>query len=1422
MNQALQFNTEQFNRLFPFYILLNEELEIVSCGKSLQKLCPSLEGQSFTDYCQVTRPQIELNSFQSFQQLCNQLVILSLRNEFETVLRGQFECLRETRELLFIGSPWFGSMEQVKSSSLTIHDFALHDPLIDLLHVLKTQEIGNEDLKELLHANQQQKKDLHLLSLAAKANKNGVIFLDDQTRIRWVNTAFENMTGYSQDELSGQLPFDLFLDAASDFDVMSKMLESVKSNNNISTEFSHKRKDGTRFWAHVDSVLIPGPDKVNNWRLSIVADITEQKLQQTEIERLSMVASNNRDGVLFVGMDGKIEWANEGISRLTGFVNAEIIGSTPIDLFKGTLTGKESLKEMVGQFENGLPFNISAIFYRKDGTYFWGRSKGQPVKDKNGVTQSFFCIIEDISEEKANEEKLKVLSQIAENNINAVVISDKDGKITWVNRSFIQMTGYQLEEVAGKSPGSILQGPETDKKTTNQLRKQIREGKPFSAEILNYCKQREKYWVRIQGQPIFNDKGETTGYFALEENITDKKEAELRFRNALEKIGDNVWEHNFETGRTFFSKSSNNLLGQELKVFSNAQKLWWDSIHPDDLPILADNDAKYRKGEIDSHRLEYRLLQKDGSVKWVLDRGVVIKKDSTGLPLLITGTHTDITAIKQTATELAIRVKQFRSLSENIPGVIYEYEFRPDGTEGMRYLSPAIEKIFRIPTDEYFRNHEKFVHPDDRYRIAKKNKISKETLVDYLDESRMIVPGRGLIWVSVSSSFSYQTEDGTRVFTGFMKDITERKLTEEKLESQKNFYEEILNNLPADVAVFNDQHEYLFVNPQGIKDETLRKWIIGKKDEDYCNLRNKPLTIAAERRKLFNKMLDSKITDEWVEKTSRKEGGYNYILRRWHPVVDNTGKISLVIGYGLDITERKMLEEELIRSREHAEMLARAKEQFLANMSHEIRTPMNAIIGMGNQLSRSQLSAQQQFYLNTINTAAENLLVIINDILDLSKIEAGKLSLEKIGFEPVKVVYNAIEVMRHKAEEKGLRLTAVLNESQLSPVLIGDPFRITQVLLNLISNAIKFTEKGSVSLSCRVIAETASTQTVQCQVIDTGMGMDQEFIDRLFEKFSQENDSVTRQFGGTGLGMSICKDLVELMGGTIEVKSKKGQGSRFTITQEFKKGNYQDLPAVINTQITGDFLKDKKILVADDNEMNRLVASIILENHGASVLESDNGRATLEAINTHLPDLVLMDIQMPELNGYETTRLLRQLGNTIPVIALTANAIKGESEKCLEAGMNDYISKPFKEDEFLKTIARWLKTDITMKSETAETVPPMYNLESLRDISRGNEAFVQKMIRIFCEQTPLMVKEMKAAWVEKNLAVMGAIAHKIKPSIDNLNIHSLKQVIRDIETAGKEQKETDNLEAQLELTEKNIAAVVSDMQINAIEPTPKS
>jgi CheY-like chemotaxis protein/HPt (histidine-containing phosphotransfer) domain-containing protein len=473
-------------------------------------------------------------------------------------------------------------------------------------------------------------------------------------------------------------------------------------------------------------------------------------------------------------------------------------------------------------------------------------------------------------------------------------------------------------------------------------------------------------------------------------------------------------------------------------------------------------------------------------------------------------------------------------------------------------------------------------------------------------------------------------------------------------------------------------------------------------------------------------------------------------------------------------------------------------------------------MGMSNQLSKTPLTERQQFYLQVIHSASDNLLVIINDILDLSKVEAGKLSLENIGFRPKDVVGRAMQVLAHKAEEKGLRLSNSLFAPGISPVLTGDPYRLNQVLLNLVGNAIKFTETGYVDVSFSLLSETETTQTVKIAVKDSGIGMDASFVKHLFEEFSQANESITRKYGGTGLGMSISRNLVELMGGKITAESEKGRGTTITLLIEFKKGEEGDLPEHHQIQFKADFLAGKRIMVTDDNEMNRLVASIILQNYGAAVVEAVNGMQALELLKNETVDLVLMDMQMPVMNGTEATKLLRQRGCGIPIVALTAEAIKGEREKCLALGMNDYITKPIKEEEFLEVIGRLLHQQPNYTTvnpiKMEEKQESLFDLGQLEQISRGNNSFVVKMTTMFCEITPPLVREMIAAYNAHDLEKMGSIAHKIKPSLDNLNIGSLKEVIRDIELAGRENREPAGLPGWLDRTETVLARVVEQMK----------
>ncbi len=987
-----------------------------------------------------------------------------------------------------------------------------------------------------------------------------------------------------------------------------------------------------------------------------------------------------------------------------------------------------------------------------------------------------------------------------------------------------------------------------------------------------------------------------------------------QFRTALEKIGDNVWEHDFRTSKSSFSRAKNDLLGLMIDQATDIDSLWWQSIHPDDRFLLEENDRKCRAGEIDAHRLEYRILQPDGSVKWVLDRGVVIEKTSDGLPLKLVGTHTDITSIKNSEvelekseqrwkfalegsgdgiwdlncktnkvyyskrwkemlgysdgdisdnpdqwqtllhpddvekvnhdlnlhftgamlfyrseyrilckdgsykwimgrgmvtardadnkplrvtgthtdiaqikyTELALeqRLKQFKSLADNIPGVIFEYEFKSNGTEGFKYISPAITKLFGILPEDFY-SYFNFVHPDDVEMIISKNKISNETLEPFYCECRLVVPGRGTTWHSVTSSFSYLTEDGAKVFTGYMMDITERKNSEDLLKIREEKYRSIIANMNLGLLEVDAEEKILFANHSFCEmggyelDE-----LIGKKAHDiFISGENKVVMLNK------NSMRKEGVSDAYEITVKNKRGHLRWWLISGAPRFDDTGKQVGSIGIHLDITEQKMLEIELIQAREQAEESTRSKEIFLANMSHEIRTPMNAIVGMSNQLGKTNLNTTQQFYLSTINAASENLLFIINDILDISKIEAGKLQIERIGFEPKEMMERAIRVLSHKAEEKGLSIVIDIFDKNISPVLMGDPYRLNQVLLNLINNAIKFTEKGGVSISCALVTNSGSQETIRITVKDTGIGMEALFIKNLFEKFSQEDASVTRQYGGTGLGMSICRDLVALMGGEIVVESKKGVGTAISFIIAFDKGVIEDLPVKPQFTFDANMLANKRILVVDDNKMNRLVAATILKNMGAVITEAVNGVQAIDHLGHNKTDLVLMDIQMPVMDGVEAIGIIRKrISRTLPVIALTANAIKGDNEKYLQAGMSAYLSKPYTEKDLLNTVAFWLDKTILPKIESVASSiaikEKVYDLSQIKEIGRGNENFTVKMVKLFIEETPTMVSGMMYNYRHGNYKAMAAVANKIKPVIDNMGIACLRDPIGIIERKG--------------------------------------
>jgi CheY-like chemotaxis protein/HPt (histidine-containing phosphotransfer) domain-containing protein/anti-sigma regulatory factor (Ser/Thr protein kinase) len=382
----------------------------------------------------------------------------------------------------------------------------------------------------------------------------------------------------------------------------------------------------------------------------------------------------------------------------------------------------------------------------------------------------------------------------------------------------------------------------------------------------------------------------------------------------------------------------------------------------------------------------------------------------------------------------------------------------------------------------------------------------------------------------------------------------------------------------------------------------------------------------------------------------------------------------------------------------------------------------------------------------------------------------------------------------------------------VTKVLKGDPFRINQVLMNLLSNSIKFTKRGRVTLQCLLKENQPGSQSLEIVISDTGKGMDEGYLKTLFNKFSQEDESIARSYGGTGLGMSIVKQLVELMNGTITVQSKKGEGTQVNINLSFTKGTESDLPKKDNSHVEAHILADKKILLVEDNEMNRVVAETILNQYGATISEAVNGMEALEAIRNHRYDIVLMDIQMPVMDGLEATRHIRNdLHSTIPIIALTANAVKGEMEKCIQAGMNDYLSKPFEEEDLVRLIAKWLgrETHFGRAKTTRATNAPLYDLCKLKQITRGDEKFIVKMLQVFINETNAGIASLEQAFDKKDIKQVKFLAHRMKSSLSNLNISSASAIAEKIEKAEWTEETYSTLETQIHALKKIVEEVIS-------------
>jgi PAS domain S-box-containing protein len=1132
--------------------------------------------------------------------------------------------------------------------------------------------------------------------------------------------------------------------------------------------------------------------------------------------------------VIFRGAEFVIEFANDFYLQILGKSN-NIIGKPLFESFPELKN--QGLKEILdGIMKTGIPYNINEHEFfvernnNKEQLFF--NCAYQPLRENDNIISGIIVVFSEVTEQiiarKLVEDNQKSYNSIFMKSPFAfAIMKGKDMIVVLANESIRQIWG-KGDNVINKGLFEII--PEViDQGFPEIIKKVYTTGIAFYGYemqiFINRNNKLEECYFNFVYQPYREADETISGIVLIAYEVTEQvlvkkaiAESEEKFRSMTDLMPVKVSYGDVDGKTNYFNERWIDYTGLNLEELVS---FGWDKIvHPDDKK-KADKNWKNALKKGTNFEMELRILDKNQHYHWHLSRVKAIRETNGKISHWI-GINTEIhnQKLQNENLEEAVKVgsQELILANENLAQInieLVDSQQKLQSEYSRKLIEASKDPLVTINTQGKImdmneamlkvtdKSREQLLHTEFCLYFTDKQKAEKvyQEVFDkgFVTNFPLTMKDGKLTDVLFNGSV-YKDENNEVIGAVVVaRDVSEQKKAETKLLQSLREVTDYKLALDAStiVDITNKDGKILFVNENYVK--------ISKYSYEELVGGNHQMVNSTFHPKEFMNNLWKTISkgNVWQDeiRNKAKDGSFYWLQMTIVPFLDDKGIPYQYVAISIDITKQKILSQELTEakvfaelattiaeeSRNNAEDAVKSKQQFLSNMSHEIRTPMNAIIGFTKVVLKTELTAKQKEYLMAIKMSGDALIVLINDILDLAKVDSGKMTFEKTPFKLAFSITSMLHLFETKIQEKNL--TQITNyDANIPEVLLGDPVRLNQIILNLVSNAVKFTNKGTITVSVNLLSQDDEKATIEFSVSDTGIGIKPTKISKIFENFQQATSTTSKLYGGTGLGLAIVKQLVEAQGGTIDIKTKVNKGSTFSFVLDFKKTTVEAVhePEILELDSS---IKNTKILVVEDMELNQLLMKTLLDDFGFECDITANGKLAIEKLKTKTYDIILMDLQMPEMNGFEATEYIRKkMKSEIPIIALTADVTTVDVEKCKAVGMNDYIAKPVDERLLYSKLISFSKKPVVIiehikGQDPAKDKIKYVDMSYLTKLTKSDPKLMTQMINAYLVQTPPLILAMKKSLKDKDWKMLQSAVHKMIPSFSIIGLNPSVQEI---------------------------------------------